>query len=252
MNGTFSHEYTIGYSKLNPDLTITLPGLVDFLQETATRHSEAVGFPMTWFSNEMKGWVITNWNLSIVRYPIWNDRVTVKTWPSLFKGVVAERSLIITDKNDNVILEGLSRWVFTDLKMRRPIRPDKEMVEVYGEVSAPPFTGDYKISLQDSPKLNEVSRKAFVTSRRDTDTNLHVNNVKYIEWALDLLPDDVYCGNPITNMRAVYKKECKKDTPIHTALYKNDDTYYAVISDESDVLALIEFQCQQVKEGAIL
>ena len=37
-----------------------------------------------------------------------------------------------------------------------------------------------------------ICTRDFVVTRRDTDTNGHANNVKYLEWVMDDIPDAIY------------------------------------------------------------
>ncbi len=241
MNETFSYTYSIPYKTLNLDWSIRLSALMDFLQETATRHSEHAGFPMAWFFEEMKGWVITHWDLKIHQYPKWNDTVVVSTWPSLFKGIMADRSFLVTDSQGRVLLEGASRWVFTDLSRRRPIKPPQEMLDGYGVLNAPCFETSFKFPLPLISEMELVRTSQFMTTRRDVDTNNHINNVNYIEWVLDLIPDDLYDNRQIRTMQVSYKKECKKDTLVTTALFQRDDMFYAVVSAADQTLVEVTF-----------
>ena len=50
----------------------------------------------------------------------------------------------------------------------------------------------------------------IVVTRRDTDTNGHANNVKYLEWVMDDIPDEIYADMALKDIRIVYRKECMR------------------------------------------
>lgn len=239
----FMTDYLINYHGLNTHLKTTVPKLVDYLQESAVRHSEWAGYSMDWFIEQMKGWIILNWDLKIFDYPKWNEKITVRTWPCLFKGILAYRGFeIINNKNNKIILEGLSKWVYTDLKKRRPIHPPNGMTEKYGIIKPEPFKSDFEILPYNN--FTKINTKTFKVTRRDIDTNLHVNNVSYIEWAFDCIPDEIYDKINVKNIKINYKKECKKDMILTIDLYENKNKLLSTIKDKDNtILTQIYVEC---------
>ena len=49
----------------------------------------------------------------------------------------------------------------------------------------------------------------YTIQRRDIDTNSHVNNLHYIDYALETLDEDIFNNNSFDNLEVVYKKEIK-------------------------------------------
>lgn len=225
----FSTNYIIGYQNLDSNLLIKPSGLISYLQETSVKHSQWAGFPMTWFFNEMKGWILINWDIEILSYPSWNEKIKVETWPVLFNGILAQRAFRIKDEKDNTILNAMSKWVYTDLKKRRPVHPPKEMPEKYGLIKPSLFETDFKIPFNDN--LKKVSTHYLKVTRQDIDTNLHVNNISYFKWFLDYIDEKTYNNMKIKNLKILYKKECIKDTDIKIDIYNYKNTFYCSISD---------------------
>lgn len=121
------------------------------------------------------------------RYPDWRETITIQTWPSSGDGLRAYRDFLILDSDGNTIGKSLSYWLMMDIESRRPTRIPKEILEM-----APKNT-DHVLPLSDahfSAIDNSDSSQTFTVRKSDLDLNKHVNNVKYIEWALSCLPDD--------------------------------------------------------------
>ena len=201
----FTCEFTIDYQLLAPDLSARLPGLMGCVQEASIRHTESTPHKMQWYADNARGWLLTSWHIEVVRLPRWNEAIRVATWPSRFKGILADRSFAVTDADGKRLLAAVSGWVYTDLAARRPVKPPQEVIDGYGAIGEPALDADYKFSRDG---FAPVSAREMLVTRRDTDTNSHVNNLRYIEWAFDEIPADMYDTHTPRVVKASYKKEC--------------------------------------------
>jgi medium-chain acyl-[acyl-carrier-protein] hydrolase len=201
----FGKDYEIGYSMLKPDLTATFGKMMSIAQESSIAHTNATSFPMRWFAEHKMGWLIIGGRAVAYRYPKYGDVVTAETHLCGVRGMTADRNFIICDKNGQCLLKAVTTWVYADLDSRRPARPDAGMPEGYGAIRPPCLETDYGLPNASSPLVSSYS---LTVARRDTDTNLHVNNVKYIEWAEDGVPDAVYLRGAVREARMRYKREC--------------------------------------------
>jgi len=202
----FNTNFIVDYFNINPDLTVALPRLMSYIQEASLRHTEEAGYSMKWFSDRKEGFVLTHWQVEIEKYPEWNQEIKIKTWPVKLRGVLAERAFTVTDKKGNELALANSNWVYLDLNTRKPTRPIQEMLDSYGPQLPTALPKDLKLPPTDDFKT--IDERMYFTTRKDIDTNLHVNNEKYIEWAIDCIPDDVYNHLSARQLKVAYKKEC--------------------------------------------
>ena len=218
----FAADYNIEYHMIAADLTARFPGLMFCIQETSIRHTESTDYKMQWYVENMKGWILTNWHIEVSRMPKWDETITVSTWPSKFKGIQAERSFEVKDAAGNRLASAVSGWVFMDLAQRRPVKPQPELLEGYGEVDEP--VHETAFAMGEREGYNLVSTREMTVTRRDTDTNEHANNVRYIEWAFDDIPEEIYTKlNPAT-VKVAYKRECKAgDRLVLDCLVRGDE-----------------------------
>jgi acyl-ACP thioesterase len=227
MNG-FSKQFEVDYISARPDMRTSFPRLMTYVQEGSTAHTESTAYPMAWFAENMTGWVITNWRVEVYGYPKYGDTIRVETWPSKFKGFLADRTFTIYDKDGNCVLNALSSWIYTDLNRRRPIRPFQEMIDGYGEPQPPKIEKDYVMpSLEVYDKINEYD---FIVRRRDIDTNLHVNNIKYLEWAQDGIPDAIFQTASVAEMKTNYKKECACGDQVIVQTFQSKENGHEFVS----------------------
>lgn len=67
------------------------------------------------------------------------------------------------------------------------------------------------------------------------DTNKHVNNLNYVDFALETLPEDVYETTTFHNIEVMYKKQCIFGDKI-SCLYTLNSEGKHVITMKSDDL----------------
>ena len=60
------------------------------------------------------------------------------------------------------------------------------------------------------PKLSKIDfEKQFKVRRSDLDINQHVNNVNYIEWAVESVPEEIYNQKTLTGLEINFRAESK-------------------------------------------
>jgi len=210
----FSKEYSIHYYEIDKKQKATPVAILNFLEDTAISHSNSVGLSINRLKSDKVGWVLSRWNVKINAYPSLFDKISVETWPSGFQRFYANREFLIKDSNKQVIAKASSLWIFLNIETRHPTRIPKEFGDIYGiwpsRATDEPFS-----DLENNISFD--SCKDFTVSRKDLDTNEHVNNVRYIEWFLETIPDDVYNNFILSSLEVNYKKEIKSGITISSA-----------------------------------
>ena len=69
--------------------------------------------------------------------------------------------------------------------------------------------------------------KEFKVRYSDIDSNAHVNNVKYIGWALESVPVEILYNNNLVELSVVFEKECSYGDEIKSIceVKENDEEY---------------------------
>ena len=96
--------------------------------------------------------------------------------------------------------------MIVDLKKQKPI----VMPAFMDEIRLP----DRKRAIEDNfPKMsvpkNPTSERTFDVRLSDLDINQHVNNVKYIEWALETVPLDTWRTKILSELEVSFRSETK-------------------------------------------
>ena len=219
----FSKTISISYYMTDTKLYLTQSYLVDILQDLAIEHSDSLGYTLEWLYAIDRGWAIINWHICIVdRYPKCGEKVKIKTWAISCRRLQAERSFIIEDEEGNILVKATSFWVFMDLKRRRPTSIPVEMEGKYRS-DLESIIKDEKFIMKNIDGKEIVYSEDFSVKRSETDTNGHTNNARYIQWAIDMVPDRVYDKLNNFDIAVMYKKECYKDTKITAKTYISEN-----------------------------
>jgi acyl-ACP thioesterase len=187
-----------------------VPALCVYLQEAAGHHADALGVSMRRLQDEDRAWVLSHLHLELDRLPEGDETVTIETWPSGLEGLYATREFVLsTDENE--IGHATSRWFVIDTERRRPVRPPRSLYDLETPDRALPIPHDF----DDLPAPDRVDHGAAWRARyHDLDLNRHVNSVRYLEWALGSLPDDLFDAYQYREVVLQFRAEATLGTPV--------------------------------------
>ncbi len=235
-------DFNIDYHGLKFDYTAPASKLMLYLQEAAILHSEYAGLTMDWFYQTKRGWVIRDWDIAFLKPVKWADKLTVETFPAMFKGIMAHRGFICHNSAGEEVLKASSRWVFTDRLKLKPVRVEADMQAKYGELKPLPIETDFKITPLEGV---EEAVTTLRVARHDTDTNRHANNISYLTWVTDMLTEEEYERSRISRLKISYLKQCVMGEEVNIRLISQDKYRYATITGEQGLLCQIYFELEK-------
>ena len=229
----FTYEYKIRYTDVGTDNKLTLKALVATLQQAAISHSEQAGYGVSNIEKTKLAWLLLDWRVKVFSYPNSDDFLTVKTWPRVFDKLYSYRDFEVFDKNNNLIAIASSKWFAIDTENKKIRKLTPEIGEAYGEpITKCVFENVFeeKLKIPEELKLNFD----YKIQRRDLDTNKHVNNLNYIDFALETLDEDIYNNSNFTNLEVIYKKEIKLYEKINCYYSFEDNKHIVTIKSEDN------------------
>lgn len=218
MKQAFIKKYTVEYSDVGNKRIMKPSRLVDCFQMLAVAHSDAAGYDLDWFAKEKLGWILLFWHIKIDRLPKEGETLTMSTWTKPYKRAQAQRDFAIEDERGQEVAYAASRWVLMDTVKRRPAKMKEGFFDSYVFENSRALS-DEDFQMPSARDENFLGSRTFQVTRRDTDTNDHANNLVYIEWAFDDLSDEIYKNASVVDIRAAYKKECRRETTVKSAHY---------------------------------
>ncbi len=232
----YTFDTRIRYSECDHRGTLTLPGIINYLQDCSTFQSEDIGFGVKKIKEQKRAWILSYWQIVVERYPKMMEKVTVGTFASKFKGIIGERNFFLNDAEGRRIVSAASVWVHMDTERMRPVRPSEEEINAYGEEE--PLDMEYegrKIVLPEHIKELE----SFPIRRYHIDTNEHVNNCQYVQMALEMIPADKI----IRQVRVEYRKSAVYGDVIYPKLAEAVDCTVVELCDaQGNIFAVVEFK----------
>ncbi len=182
---TFEYAYNVRSYEPRIDGRVSIASVCNQLQDIASRHADSLGFGFEGLRQSGHFWVLARLHLVMDRLPGYGERVRILTWPSGNERLVALRDFLIHDAN-GVAGRATTSWVTVDAKTHRPDRPDAVLDRRF----IPERDHALVFPSKAVTRLREGEHTASITARRaDTDINGHVNNVKYVEFCMEAVPE---------------------------------------------------------------
>lgn len=217
----YEKERTVHYFQIDGSRRMTPAALLSDLQEIAIDHSDSLGYTVQYNTEHHFFWSVVNWHLQLHRMPRYGEKILLQTWSDKFARFQANRSFFLFDAAGQKLLDGSSRWIFMDTEKRKPTNVPAEMIARYHTGQQPAIEGE-KFLMPKTPAGTLLCSRKLVVTRRDTDTNGHANNVKYLEWVMDDIPDAIYEKRNLRDIRIVYRKECLRGDTVTINTYLRD------------------------------
>ncbi|XP_047307870.1 oleoyl-acyl carrier protein thioesterase 2, chloroplastic-like [Impatiens glandulifera] len=212
--------YEVGINK-----TATVETIANLLQEVGCNHAQSVGFSTDGFATTLSMrklhliWVTARMHIEIYKYPAWSDVIEIETWCQGEGRIGTRRDWILKDyATGEVIGRATSKWLMMNEDTRRlqKVTDDvRDELNIYcPKETRLSFPEPNNKSLKKISKLEDpaqYTKLGLVPRRADLDMNQHVNNVAYIGWVLESIPQDIIDTHELQTITLDYRRECQQD-----------------------------------------
>ena len=226
----FTKNFDITFSDIDINNELSNKGILRIMQEIAGLHSSSLGYGLNDSDKTGYAWLLLNWKLRVFSRPKWESTLTVKTWSKSMNPLFAYRDIEILDSNNNLVAIGSSKWILFDINKKSLIKIPNEVKEFFPNVDKSVFEEKFKEKLKEPENSNFVYE--YTIQRRDIDTNHHVNNLNYLDYAYEALPENIFSNINFSNVEIMYKHEAKLGDKISIFYsHTEDDEYIITIKD---------------------
>ncbi len=182
---------------------LTIPKLCSFFQEVAGNHTVACGVGWDVIQEHHMFWVLSRMRIEIERLPVWQEKIMIRTWSNGLSGIMAIRHFQVLDEAGREIIKAISSWLMVDTRSRRLVRADEYMHDF-------PLCHD-RLFDENPDKLQPLLHPVFFGASpvryTETDMNMHMNNVCYIERIINTFEFAFLKDNQIAGFEINFLKE---------------------------------------------
>ena len=209
----FNKKIRINYSDLDFRGRLKIISILNILQDSASIHASKLGISGFELARKNFAWVVSRYQIKIVKLPGWNDDISIKTWRVPFKNLYEFRYFNIKDKTGSDIINAAGIWIMVKKENCRPVRLSRFLPDFMSNANLN-MTVENSDILDKILKLPETihCQIPFIVRINDLDLNQHVNNAVYLEWAVETIPWE---------FAKIYRPE-KIDISFHKASFYGD------------------------------
>lgn len=231
----YTYNSRIRYSELNHQRgTLSCHSIINYFQDCSTFQSEDINRGLSYMQSINRVWLLSSWQLKILKPATLGEYITAGTWAYDFKGFYGYRNFILKNQEDEVIAAANSVWVYLDTETGRPI---KIPVDTVGYSIEPPYPMEYADRKVEIPR-NVTSFPSFAVNKSNIDSYSHVNNGQYIMMAEDYLPDSF----SVSSMRVEYRLQAVLGDLIKPFVSEEDNCIKVILANNEDKpFAVVEF-----------
>lgn len=216
---------------------MTLTSAMELIQDCSVLWLESEPSFREYIFEKNLGMFLISRQADIVRLPVYGEKITVKTSIYDCNRFMGYRNTVLYGENGLPCLMTWGLGLFVNLDTGKTTRiPQNEIEKINLDRKFKMEYLDRKISV---PKSFGRYSNAIVVKNSDIDFYQHMNNVKYIEIALELLPVNFR----INRLRIEYKKSARLGDILYPCIIEGySGCWYILLLDNwDDAFAIMEF-----------
>lgn len=177
---------------------------MNYFQEVSTNQGNALGIGGDFLKENGLAWFLVKYVIKFNEYPLYQDEVTVTTRATGMEKFCATRRFTIEDENGKAKVIADTQWLLINRETEK-----MERIDEHPEMNAYECFEKGEPIFKKIQKINRIDmEKNFSVRFLDIDFNKHVNHVKYLAWAIEVLPLEVVKTKSLREAKIVYKAQC--------------------------------------------
>lgn len=200
----WQESFKIASYQVGATARVTPQTMCRLLQEVAVNHAALMNVATEEIARNDLMWVLARMRLQMEKMPSWHDEITIETWGTDRSNVAsAHRDFRITDGAGHQIGQSSSIWMLLGMQNRRPAKIPDFLFPNKQPGLPDDLLNKFKLDAVDNPEFV----KQFEVCLSHLDFNGHLNNVGYLEWALDTLPLPLVQDHTVCDVKIGYQAE---------------------------------------------
>lgn len=216
MNGKiYEKEHQIKYYECDTTQKMTLSMLLNIMLHVSGEQSYILGVGDEVLAEKGLAWIILQYEVKVERMPAFYESIKITTQATSYNKLFCYRTFKVYDTQGNLCVTVNSTFALMNVQERKMARVPAEIVA--------PYESDFSKKIIRTPKPVKVDEEKMISKEYhvrylDIDSNRHVNNSKYIEWAIDTLDLEFLTTHEIETMTIKFEKEVHYGQLIHSEM----------------------------------
>lgn len=182
----YSFDSRIRFSEVDENEYLKFDNFINYFQDCSTFQSEDLGLGVQHLREKQRVWVVSFWQVDILKYPKMGDNVKIGTFAYDFKSFIGYRNFYMQDENGEYLAKANSIWALLNTETGRPEKADPNDMALYGK--------EEKLDMEYKPRKIAIpddmeAYEPVEVKNHHLDVNQHVNNGQYINIAFTCLPE---------------------------------------------------------------
>lgn len=236
----FKETFKMGLKDIDKQNQIKNVTLLEFFENIGSYHSDLAGYGADYTKEHGRGWVLLDWKVQVLKRPKYGDELEIHTWAKTMNKATTYRDFEVYNQNKELCAIATSRWTMVNIKEGKIDKIDADIIKAYDPEDKNVFE-EKEVTKLKAPKdfSNEIEYKV---RRKDIDINGHMHNIYYLDLAYEVLPEEIYNGEQLNNIRVQYRKEIKLEETVKCRYTREEDKHIITIISEDDknIHAIIE------------
>lgn len=203
-NKKFTKEYEVHYYEADHKKRALETSIINYFTDTNLNLANICEVPLEKLHQSNLTLMLQKYDVEFLKPVYQGEKLRVTASVEGVKGPCFYRNGMAEDSLGNTVVKGRGLVYLVNTESRRPTEVPKEIYEAYGIER--PSEEDFPFQHIKAIEREDYS-KEFEVRYSDIDINGHVNNSKYITWALETLPFKHYDRYRMERIRIVYLKE---------------------------------------------
>lgn len=216
----YQEWFKIRSHEVDPDKNVTPINILKLMQEASMTNAKELRVSVWELEKENLAWVLIRKSLHVQSYPLLGQKVKVVTYPSSFDRFLAYRDYKMYAENGDLLAYASSTWTLMNTITRRMAKISAELMEL--KVSA-----EEKILEPPKSKIPPILDLQYAEKikikKYDIDWNGHVNNIQYVKYILENIPQRFIEGSTLKAINFQIKAECYLGEEIVSEYQKSDN-----------------------------
>ena len=182
----------------------TIPHLLKLMHEAAMQNVLQLKVSVWDLEPHQISWVLRRMQVKFHRLPALGEKIKISTNPAGFQKLFTFRDYRVWDEQDRPLAQSSSTWLLMNTQTRR-MSPIPDFIS---NIPMPPSDQCLpRPSGKLPPFVQAQNEKTFVVNWFDLDFNGHLNNVHYLSWMLEPLPQEILRTAQIEFLDIIYRAE---------------------------------------------